>query len=179
MAKTTKAANTAKNAGSKTQTPRASISTRWRSVAESRCESLGERLTPARLGAYAELIAAKGALTAYELIDRLGKRQKRDIAPLTVYRHLDFLTRVGLVHRIESTQSYLPCEHPEKPHDSQYLLCSDCGRIEEVRSDSLDSLLTGIASKRGFKPAKTIVEVSGMCGECAGGQRQKSPVSMT
>ncbi|MEM6485101.1 MAG: transcriptional repressor [Pseudomonadota bacterium] len=179
MARTKKAKTAAKKAERKPHTLQASISTHWRSLAQSRCESLGERLTPARLGAYAELIAANGAITAYGLIDRLSKRQKRNIAPLTVYRHLDFLTRVGLVHRIESTQSYLPCKHPDKPHDSQYLLCSNCGRVEEVRSDSLDTLLTGIASQRGFTPDKTIVEVSGMCGECAESRRQKAPVSMT
>ncbi|MEL7044404.1 MAG: transcriptional repressor, partial [Pseudomonadota bacterium] len=89
----------------------ARISAEWRTLAEARCGDLGERLTPARLGAYAELRAAKRSLSAYELIERLEKRQKRKIAPLTVYRHLDFLTRVGLVHRIESTQSYLPCDH--------------------------------------------------------------------
>lgn len=145
---------------------RAPLSRHWKSLAETRCNAMGERLTPARLGAYAELISGNGALTAYELIDRLEKRQQRKIAPLTVYRHLDFLTRVGLVHRIESTQSYLPCEHPEETHESQYLLCSDCGRVEEVHSDSLGSELERIASLRGFKPAKAVVEVSGVCGDC-------------
>ena len=144
----------------------ARISSHWRTLAEARCQELGERLTPARLGAYAELLAAKRALTAYELIALLEKRQEKKIAPLTVYRHLDFLVRVGLVHRIESTQSYLPCDHPEHPHESQYLLCSDCGRVEEVHSDSLETELDRIASKRGFRPAKAVVELSGVCEDC-------------
>jgi Fur family zinc uptake transcriptional regulator len=147
---------------------RAPISAHWKSLAEDRCRHLGERLTPARLGAYAELLAANGAVTAYELIHRLEKRQDRKIAPLTVYRHLEFLTRVGLVHRIESTQSYLTCSHPEDTHESQYLLCSDCGRVEEVHSDSLETELGRIATKRGFKPARVVVEVSGTCGDCIG-----------
>ena len=145
----------------------ARIAAEWRSLAETRCRELGERLTPARLGAYAEMLAAKGALSAYELIERLEKRQKRKIAPLTVYRHLDFLTRVGLVHRIESTQSYLPCDHPEHPHESQYLLCADCGAVEEVHSHDLEAALERVAQKRGFKPRKAIVELSGSCGDCA------------
>ncbi len=147
----------------------ARISAEWRSLAETRCRDLNERLTPARLGAYAELLSAKRALSAYELIERLEKRQKRKIAPLTVYRHLDFLTRVGLVHRIESTQSYLPCDHPQHPHESQYLLCADCGGIEEVHSEDLEAALDRIAQKRGFKPRKAVVEVSGLCGHCATG----------
>ncbi len=31
---------------------------------------------------------------------------------LTAYRHLDFLKRTGLVHRLESAQTYLPCDYP-------------------------------------------------------------------
>lgn len=137
-----------------------------KSLAEERCERLGERLTHARLGAYAELLLANGALTAYELIHALENRQERKIAPLTVYRHLDFLTRVGLVHRIESTQSYFACQHPEESHESQYLLCSDCGRVEEVHSESLGSELGRITSKHGFKPARVVVEISGLCEAC-------------
>ena len=144
----------------------ARISAQRRSQAEARCRELGKRLTPARLGAYAELLAAKRAVTAYELIALLEKRQERKLAPLTIYRHLDFLIRVGLVHRIESTQSYLPCDHPSHTHESQYLLCSDCGRVDEVHSDSLESMLGRIARKRGFTPAKSVVEISGLCGKC-------------
>ena len=99
----------------------------------------------------------------------LESRQGRKLAPLTVYRHLDFLIRVGLVHRIESTQSYLPCDHPAHAHESQYLLCSDCGRVDEVHSDSLESMLGRIAQKRGFTQAKSVVEISGICGKCAAG----------
>jgi len=144
----------------------APITARWRTLAEDRCNELGERLTPARLGAYAELLAAKRAVSAYELIALLEDRQKRKLAPLTIYRHLDFLIRVGLVHRIESTQSYLPCDHPAHSHENQYLLCSDCGNVDEVHSDSLESMLGRIAKKRGFTPAKSVVEISGVCKKC-------------
>ena len=142
------------------------LATKWRKLAESRCAAAGERLTPARLAAYAELLAAGRPISAYDLIALLEDRQERKIAPLTVYRHLDFLIRVGLVHRIESTQSYVTCEHPDHAHESQYLLCSTCGRAEEVESESLESLLRGIADQRGFQPEKTIVEIKGLCANC-------------
>ena len=120
---------------------RAEITESWRALAEERCDSLGERLTTARLGAYAELVAAEKSLTAYELIALLELRQDRKIAPLTVYRHLDFLTRVGLVHRIESTQSYVVCAHPAHQHHSQHLICSACGSVEEFHSAPMEDVL--------------------------------------
>ena len=145
----------------------APLAKEWRELAEARCATAGERLTPARLGAYAELLASERPVTAYELIALLEERQQRKIAPLTVYRHLDFLIRVGLVHRLESTQSYLPCDHPEHAHESQYLLCSSCGQADEVESKSLESLLQKIADQRGFQPENSIVEIKGICEDCA------------
>ncbi len=144
----------------------AEISAHWRELAEARCQEQGERLTAARLAAYAELLAGQGAMSAYDLIARLEDRQGRKIAPLTVYRHLDFLTRVGLVHRIESTQSYLTCDHPQHAHESQYLLCTECGHVEEVHSNSLEKSLSKIADEHAFQPARTIVEINGICASC-------------
>ena len=143
------------------------LAAKWRKLAEARCAAAGERLTPARSAAYAELLACDRPVSAYELIALLEDRQQRKIAPLTVYRHLDFLIRVGLVHRLESTQSYLPCDHPEHTHKSQYLLCSSCGQADEVESKPLESLLRKIADQRGFQPENAVVEIKGLCGSCA------------
>lgn len=142
------------------------LAVKWRKLAEARCAAAGERLTPARLAAYAELLASDRPLSAYDLIALLEKRQDRKLAPLTVYRHLEFLIQVGLVHRLESTQSYLPCDHPEHAHESQYLLCSDCGHAEEVESKRLGTMLNKLAEERGFHSTKTIVEIKGLCGNC-------------
>ena len=152
----------AKSPGKSTRIP-----ARWRKVAEERCSQQGARLTPARLAAYAELLASDRPLSAYELIARLERREDRKIAPLTVYRHLDFLMGVGLVHRLESTQSYLPCDHPEQTHESQYLLCNACGHVDELESKPLGNLLDKMADQRGFQPESAIVEVKGLCGNCA------------
>ncbi|MEM8768142.1 MAG: Fur family transcriptional regulator [Pseudomonadota bacterium] len=155
------------NAKQRTSRRPVRIAAKWRKIAEERCAEKGARLTPARLGAYAELLASDRPLTAYELIACLEKTENRKIAPLTVYRHLEFLIGVGLVHRLESTQSYLPCEHPEHTHESQYLLCSSCGHVDELESKKLGSLLSSIADKHDFQPSNAIVEVTGLCGDCA------------
>ena len=147
----------------------ARLAAKWRKLAEGRCAEKGARLTPARLAAYAEMLACGRPLSAYELIGLLEQRQERKIAPLTVYRHLDFLMRTGLVHRLQSTQTYLACEHPDHAHESQFLLCSSCGRVDEVESQGLEALLSEIAEERGFRPDNAVVEVRGLCGACAVG----------
>ena len=142
------------------------LAAKWRKLAEARCAEKGARLTPARLAVYAELMQNDRALSAYELIALLEKRQERKIAPLTVYRHLDFLMRVGLVHRLQSAQSYLPCDHPDHPHESQFLLCSSCGHVDEVESSGLETLLSEIADQHGFRPDNAVVEIEGVCDNC-------------
>ncbi|MEM7078472.1 MAG: Fur family transcriptional regulator [Pseudomonadota bacterium] len=138
-------------------------------LAEDRCAALRERLTPARLTAYAEIVASGRPLSAYELIALLEAREARKIAPLTVYRHLEFLMRVGLVHRLESKQAYLACDHPEYEHESQYLLCSACGKADEIDSKQLGNLLDKLLDQQGFKPVNTVVEVTGYCSDCSPG----------
>ena len=148
----------------------APLAAKWRKLAESRCAEKGARLTPARLAVYAELLACGQPLSAYELIALLEQRQERKIAPLTVYRHLDFLMRTGLVHRLQSAQTYLPCDHPDHAHESQFLLCSSCGHVDEVESRGLEKLLSQIADEHGFQPDNAVVEIMGLCGTCAVGE---------
>lgn len=145
----------------------APLAAKWRKLAERRCAEKGERLTPARLAVYAEMLARDAPLSAYELIALLEQRQQRKIAPLTVYRHLDFLMRIGLVHRLQSVQSYMPCNHPDDAHESQFLLCSSCGHVDEVESSEIERLLAQIADESGFRPDNAVVEVQGLCGTCA------------
>lgn len=131
------------------------------------CDRAGERLTPARQGAYIALLAQGKPVSAYELLAVLEEREGRKLAPLTVYRVLDFLTRVGLVHKLESKHTFVACEHPEDPHQGLYLVCSDCGRADEVDADAVELLVRKAAKGRGFVPERQIVEVQGLCHDCA------------
>ncbi|HEY1076736.1 MAG TPA: Fur family transcriptional regulator [Fontimonas sp.] len=134
--------------------------------AEQLCAKAGQRLTTARINAYAELLAQGRPLSAYELLALTEQREGRKLAPLTVYRQLDFLLRVGLVHKLSSAQAYVACQHLDHPHDSLYLVCSACGKADELESDSLAELLSKAAKSRGFKPDKPIVEIPGLCQGC-------------
>lgn len=140
---------------------------KWRKFAETQCAYAEARLTPARWAVYAELVAVDRPLTAYELIALQEERQGKKIAPLTIYRHLEFLIKVGLVHKIESTHTYVPCGHPDQGHESQYLLCTSCGRADEVESEVIQKVLADMAHNRGFKTTKSVVEVTGLCADCA------------
>ena len=143
------------------------VAAKWREVAERRCAEANVRLTPARWELYTELVANNRPLSAYELIGLREKRLGKKIAPLTIYRHLDFLIDVGLVHKIESTHTYVLCDHPAHGHESQYLLCTECGRADEMESETLKDVLSDMARQHGFETSKSVVEMSGICVDCS------------
>jgi Fur family zinc uptake transcriptional regulator len=144
----------------------AAVSAALRNV-ERLCDAKALRLTPMRRDAYAALFKAQRPMSAYELLNHLQTELERPLAPPLVYRALDFLTEQGLVHRLESTSAFVACEHPGTMHQSLYLVCSCCGTAEELEGDSVRTMLTRKARERHFQARRQVVEVHGLCEECA------------
>lgn len=138
--------------------------------AEARCRDGGLQFTPLRRRVFEALARGGGPLGAYDLVERLG-REKR-IAPISVYRALDFLIEAGLIHRIATRNTYLPCihVHAHDRHDAMvFLVCTRCGHVDEVASPDLARGLDGTAAEAGFKPGGRAVEVEGECANCRRG----------
>ncbi len=134
--------------------------------AERLCGERGARLTKQRRTVLELLCASDRPLSAYEILDRM-RATTRNPAPPTVYRALDFLLEQGLVHKIESLHAFVDCAHPEHPHSSQFLICADCGEVDEVESDAVLQGLQSAAKATGFRTRRPVVEVLGTCAECA------------
>ena len=107
-------------------------------------------------------------LGAYAIIDQLSRREGKPIAPPTVYRTLDFFLENGFVYKIESRNAYAPCEHLGHAHHGALLLCEKCGRSDEIEDVKLDRLLQEAAARAGFAPHRQMVELVGLCRDCAG-----------
>ena len=140
-------------------------------LAMSLCNARGVRLT-ARRRQILELLWASGRPTgAYELIEALALQDCRPVSPPTVYRALEFLVSQGLVSKIESQNAYAPCAHPERRHDCLFFICSDCGVSVELEDKRLECLISENAALIGFRPARRVIEVEGVCARCtaAGG----------
>jgi Fur family zinc uptake transcriptional regulator len=134
--------------------------------AEALCAARAQRLTTPRRRVLEVLASSHKPLGAYEVIDRIGRNKTRP-APITVYRALDFLIRHGLVHRIESRNAYLACVHH---HDNgalvAFLICDRCGAVGEASTAAMLQLLTAAARKSGFRPAMSVIEITGTCSHC-------------
>lgn len=134
--------------------------------AEAFCRSRGARFTPMRREVYALMLSQSTARSAYDLLDGMQRRLGRRLAPPTVYRALEFLLAQGLIHRLETTHSYLPCAHPGAAHQGLYLVCTDCGTTEELEDEAVNGLLRDRARASGFAPRRQVVELQGTCARC-------------
>lgn len=135
--------------------------------AEALCEVRGVRFTPMRRDVYSEMLEHPTPRSAYDLLSAMEKRLDRSLAPPTVYRALDFLLEQGLIHRLESNNTYMPCVHPGETHQSLYLVCKVCGATEELDAGEVGGLLQAQARASGFAPSKQMVEIQGTCAKCA------------
>jgi Fur family zinc uptake transcriptional regulator len=139
----------------------------WQGKVESACARLCLQLTPLRRRVLTILSESSSPLGAYAIIDQLSRLEDKPIAPPTVYRTLDFFLDHGFVYKIESRNAYAPCEHLGHAHHGVLLLCDKCGRSDEIEDVGLDHLLREAAARAGFAPNRQMVELLGLCRDCA------------
>jgi Fur family zinc uptake transcriptional regulator len=134
--------------------------------AESICRTRGGRLTPQRREVLTNLLEASRPLSAYELVD-LIRPEDAAITPASVYRSLDFLIDIGLVHRLDSTRSFIACDHPEHLHAGQFLICRKCGAVIEAEDKWIDRAAEDLGERHGFTLEHRSMELTGLCGACS------------
>jgi len=113
------------------------------------------------------------SLTAYDLLARLGPAGVR--GPQTIYRALDGLLRLGLIHRIESLNTFAACVHPGcgeehggAGHRPAFAVCRHCGAVRELDDPALAAVAGVVAARSGFAVEQRVIELVGACGSCAG-----------
>jgi Fur family zinc uptake transcriptional regulator len=134
-------------------------------LAESECLRRNVRLTEQRRRVLELIAASEKPIKAYDLLEKL-KGRYAGAAPPTVYRALDFLMAEGFVHRLETMNAFLSCPHPTRTHPTQFLICKDCGVVQELEDKELAARLFERVREQGFVPAQQVVEVLGRCARC-------------
>jgi Fur family zinc uptake transcriptional regulator len=137
--------------------------------AESRCRQAGTRLTPIRRDVLDVLHSDHRPMGAYELVQRLASQKDRRIAPISVYRALDFLLEHGLVHRLSVRNAYIACSHDHAGGQTvAFLICEKCGGVDEDGSLDVGAALAGVTGANRFTARQQVVEITGFCEHCRG-----------
>lgn len=124
------------------------------------CAEKNERFTPLRAHIYELILQDKSAVKAYDLLDRLSP-ELGSPKPPTVYRALDFLSRLGLVHRVEALNAYIACGHNHADHSAEFFICETCKSVSEGHAHSHEE-----CSPEGFLISRSVVEHYGQCAAC-------------
>ena len=127
----------------------------------------GLRFTTQRRKVLEALLASHVPASAYDVIDRIAESGKR-LAPISVYRALDFLVENGFAHRIESKNAYVACDRGDEctPEATLFLICDNCGAAGEAPSAELGRLVSEETRSRAFMPRLRVLEIRGLCARC-------------
>ena len=103
-------------------------------------------------------------LSAYRVLNELQKN--RNVKPMTVYRSLKNLQKMGIVHKSNQSKTYFLCNSNVKDkHNPSIATCSNCGDKEELKSELFEAIFKKNPIKK-YDFSKFQLEVSTTCRRC-------------
>lgn len=128
------------------------------------------RLTEKRENVLSALVQSQQAMSAYELAEKYRALFDQSIPAMSVYRILDFLAEMSLVHKLSSANKYIACSHIsccDEHKIPQFLICETCNSVTEIAvKSSVITELTESVAKTGFTLANEQLELTGFCKKC-------------
>ncbi len=139
-------------------------------------QSRGKRITQQRRLLVSQVFQRHEHFDADELMDGLVKAQgARRVSRPTVYRTLAELIDAGLLRKmVLGGRAVYEHDYGYPQHD--HLLCQNCNKLIEFRSDELPEICDSAARKHRFRASGHRLIVSGICHECDKAfRRQRRP----
>lgn len=138
------------------------------------CRDRGVRMTPIRHEVLSALYTTHRPLGAYDIAEIMGREVSRRVAPITIYRALEFLLEQGFIHKLETRNAFIACPHEHTPDELVvFLICEACGGVDEASSPTVSSAMSSILGEAGFIPRAKVVEIVGLCAHCSGAAHEE------
>lgn len=131
---------------------------------QARLRESGHRLTPQR-----ELVLAAVETLGHATPDEIYAEVRTHSAAInlsTVYRTLELLDELGLIHHAHLTDR-APTYHSTTGHEHSHLVCRQCRRVISVDRTDMEAALGPLAARHGFVPDYGHLTVFGSCTDCA------------
>jgi Fur family transcriptional regulator, zinc uptake regulator len=126
----------------------------------------GMKLTPLRRRILTTIASSHDAVGAYQVIERIAQEEGRRLAPVSVYRIIDSLIDIGVVHKLESRQAYYACHGDHEAGRQVALTCRNCSSVAELDGQELLRTAKAKAGKVGFIAESVLMEIRGLCEKC-------------
>jgi Fur family ferric uptake transcriptional regulator len=127
-------------------------------------ERAGYRLTEPRRSLATLIADQDGHFTAADLVEAAQAR-RLGIGRATVFRTLEVLEDLGAVERLDlpsGEHAYVGCE----PAHHHHLVCSRCGRTDEIDDAGLRAVVGDVARRTGYRVDDHRLELFGLCPAC-------------
>ena len=124
----------------------------------------GRRRTEQRVLVAEVLAAAKRALSAQELYERI-RATHPTIGRATVSRALEQQVEDGMASRFEReghVSAYIACDAEHHHH----LVCTNCQRVEDVAEDIVAPMLAAVGRRHEFQVDHAALDFYGLCASC-------------
>jgi Fur family transcriptional regulator, ferric uptake regulator len=137
----------------------------WNEHAHRELSRAGHRSGGAREEVLALLSHQDCCLSAQEIHDRL-RADGRSVGLASVYRALDVLAQLKLVHRIDvaGTACYEPADPSGEHH--HHAICDRCGKMDAFEDAELERLIDGVGARLGYEVGGHDIVLRGACPDC-------------
>lgn len=113
------------------------------------------------------VLAGGRHLTAEEILV-LARRRKLKVGLATVYRTMKLLAASGFCRELRIENGAVRYERLFGQGHHDHLICSRCGRLEEVVDPAIERLQDRLCARHGFVAEHHRLEIYGLCRDCAG-----------
>lgn len=133
------------------------------------------KMTPQRMVVLQTLLENQDLHMSAEELYALAKEKDPEIGLATIYRTLDLLEELSILHKLnfgDGRSRYELC-HVQSEHQHHHLVCLHCNQILEVKDDLLHQLEALIEQEHDFTIIDHRVQFYGYCSQCSTEKRVK------
>jgi len=104
-------------------------------------------------------------LSAYDVLKEIQKY--KNIKPMTIYRSLKNLQKIGVVHKSNQNKNYFLCHSDVKEkHNPALAICKKCEKTEEINPNIFSKLFNNLKTKEKYDFSNFELEISTTCRRC-------------
>ena len=104
-------------------------------------------------------------LTAYDVLREI--QRYKNIKPMTIYRSLKNLQKMGVVHKSNQNKNYFICHSDSKEkHNPVLAICKKCEKTEEINPNIFSKIFSNLKTKEKYDFSNFELEISTLCRRC-------------
>jgi Fur family transcriptional regulator, ferric uptake regulator len=129
----------------------------------------GHRLTPHRETILSLFCNHKDEHLSGEDVYEILQSKGSSIGKATVYRTLLLFENLEILNKISFEDGFTRYElnNPDEQHLHHHLICINCDKVSEVKTDMLEEFEAQVYSEIGFTVKKHVIKLYGYCNKCS------------